>query len=873
MEQPRSREQRREPPRDRMRDLVGAWVAVVAARPVRALLGVALLLVLALLGALRLGIDTDSSRMLSDELPFRARAIALDQAFPNLSESIVVVVRSEVPDAADAAVVALSDALAARDDAFRGVFAPAADPFLVAHGLLYLERDELDTRLARLGQAANLLATLRSDQSLDGFLRALDSTTALAERGGADPAMLAPFHREAAAVLAAERQGRERPFAWSGALGGDTAGWTVRVITLDPRLDFSALKPAGAALAAVDEAIAGLDPDLAGAVEIGVTGEQALRAEELDSVVSRLPLSLALSVLFVGVLLRLALGSAPRALLALGSLGVTLVLTAGFAGLAVGVLNLVSIAFVVLMVGLGIDFAIHFISHFDEHRVEVSSRRLALIRSGRALGGALVLSAATTALAFFAFATTDFAGMAQLGLIGGAGVLIALAVSLTVIPAAIVLWPRLDSGPLPGPLYMPPPAIDRALPWLALALGLAGLAVSPLARFDADPMNLRDPDAPSVRAFGWLADEPTLTPLRLNLIAGSAGEAAATAARLEALPEVETARWAGDLVPDDQEAKLDLIDLAWPSIQHAVEGAPAELADAPAYITPESVASRLDALPGEAAAALARELRAYAGRRSPVRDGALAGELFRYFPLMIDRLARQLEAGPVSLESLPETLRARYVTPDGRFRVEVLPAGDVRRPAARAAFVEAVAGAAPSAATGPAGPPDVIHGAAGAVGGAILEATLLALVGCTLMAWVMLRDVVRVGAILVPLVLAAGATAGASVVLGLPFNYANVLVLPLLIGIGIDSGVHFALRAHRISGSIFDTATPRAVLYSALTTVAAFGTLGVSEHRGIASMGILLAISIAAAVGMTFNLTPWLIHAARRRLGGPFAGS
>ena len=80
------------------------------------------------------------------------------------------------------------------------------------------------------------------------------------------------------------------------------------------------------------------------------------------------------------------------------------------------------------MVGLGIDFAIHFIAHFDEHARETADRRAALVRSAQAIGAALMLSAATTSLAFFAFATTDFTGMAQLGLIGGAGVLIALAV-------------------------------------------------------------------------------------------------------------------------------------------------------------------------------------------------------------------------------------------------------------------------------------------------------------------------------------------------------------------------------------------------------------------------------------------------------------
>lgn len=859
----------RDRPRDRTRDAVGAWVAAASARPGRTLVAVALLMLMALAGASRLSIDTDSSNMLAAELDFRQRADALAEAFPGLNNSLVIAVRAEVGDAADAAAAALARSLADREEAFDWVFAPSADPFLVAHGLLYLERDALDTRLARLGQASNLLASLRADQSFEGFLLALDSATALAERAEVDSASLAPLYAETAAVLAAERRGRERPFGWSGALAGDGDGRVMRVVTLGPKLDFSALQPAGAALAAIDSAIAGLDPDLARAVEIGVTGDPALRAEELRSVAASLPVSMALSVLLVAILLRLALGSGARAGLALGTLAVTLTLTAGVAGVAVGSLNLVSIAFVVLMVGLGIDFAIHLISHFDEHRTEVSSRRVALVRSGRALGPALVISAATTAVAFFAFATTDFVGMAQLGIIGGAGVLIAFAVALTVIPAAIMIWPRLDSGPLPGPLPQPPQRVRRGLRWLALGVGLAGLALAPAARFDADPMSLRDPEAASVRTYGWLSEDPAFTPMRLSLIADDAGAAREAIAALEPLDEIRNARWLGDFVPEDQAAKLDLIDLAYPSLLHAVEGAPTALAANEGPVTPQSLAARLAEQPGEAAGRLADELSAYAGRRTPARDGALAGELFLYFPMLIDRLGRQLEAGEVTAEALPEALRDRFVADDGRLRVEITPAADVRDAGAREAFVGAVASVAPRAA----GPPDLIAGAEDAVMRAIIEASALALVGCLLLAWAMLRDVTRVGAILGPLVLAAAATAGISVVLGMPFNYANVIVLPLLIGVGIDSGVHFALRTSGMRGSVFATSTPRAVLFSAVTTVAAFGTLGLSQHPGTASMGILLAVAIAAAVGMTFSLTPALVRFARRRLGVPMAES
>jgi predicted RND superfamily exporter protein len=327
---------------------------------------------------------------------------------------------------------------------------------------------------------------------------------------------------------------------------------------------------------------------------------------------------------------------------------------------------------------------------------------------------------------------------------------------------------------------------------------------------------------------------------------------------------VRDAHWLGDLVPEDQAAKLDLIDLAYPSLLHAVEGTPTDLGGTAALVTPESLARRLDDQPGVAAKSLANELRAYAARRTPANDAALTVDIFRHFPLLIDRLRLQLDADEVTAELLPTQLRSRYIAPDGRLRVEITPSADLRAPAEMRDFVEAVAAVAPGAA----GPPDQITAAAGSVAGAILQAAALAFLGCALLAWAMLRDAARMAAILLPLLLAGAVTMAASVILELPFNYANVIVLPLLIGVGIDSSVHFALRANQQPASVFATSTPRAVLFSALTTIAAFGTLGLSEHRGTASMGIMLAISLCAAVVMIFALTPALVRLLARRAGG-----
>ncbi|MEO1316995.1 MAG: hypothetical protein AAFW01_10500, partial [Pseudomonadota bacterium] len=304
--------------------------------------------------------------MLNPDLPFQQRAQAVNAAFPEIKNTVVVVVRGAHADAVDSATGALAEALSARSDAVESVFAPRVDPFLLSHGLLYDDVATVEDRLGRLSRASNLLAELRENQSVEGFLTAIDRTLVLAEGGGADAEELDGLLRAAAGSFAAAAGGKAQPLDWGRAVTEDTPAQVIRTISILPKLDFGRLNPAKPAILAAEEEVAKLDPSLAAFVEVGLTGDPVLRAEELQSVTATLPISLGLSLLLVAVILFLSLGRAGRVGLALGVVLVTLVLTTGFAALAVGALNLISIAFIVLMVGLGIDFAIHILAHLDE---------------------------------------------------------------------------------------------------------------------------------------------------------------------------------------------------------------------------------------------------------------------------------------------------------------------------------------------------------------------------------------------------------------------------------------------------------------------------------------------------------------------------
>src|SRR5690625_2968421 len=240
-------------------DLAGRW-----SKTSLAILGV--LLVLAAIALPRFAIDSDSTRMLAPDLPAQKRAAALNEAFPGLRNAILILVQAPRADAADLAVVALKERLEGRGW-IESVFAPSADPFLVGHGFLFRERAEVDSLFARLSQSANLIAELRTDQTVRGFLSAIDMVTVLSERAGIDGAA----------------KGEDGIFGWNSLLEEQAEdGTTVtRLVTVAPRLDLSRLNPTRPALEEIEAAIADLPPEIAGTVTIGATGEPALRAEEV----------------------------------------------------------------------------------------------------------------------------------------------------------------------------------------------------------------------------------------------------------------------------------------------------------------------------------------------------------------------------------------------------------------------------------------------------------------------------------------------------------------------------------------------------------------------------------------------------------------
>ncbi|GAB5467712.1 MAG: MMPL family transporter [Rhodospirillales bacterium] len=809
-----------------------------------------------------LRLDTSTEDMLSPELPFRVALTDLREAFPALGQTLVVVIKAPSDALADRAATSLSDWMRARPDLYDEVFYPEGDPFLRAHGLLYLSPDALAEQIDRLAAAQGLLATLSEEPSLVGLSSVLLQALANGEEEQLED--LGPVLEQMARTSEALAAGKPALLSWRNVIGGGEAesDEPLRLILAQPALDYASLAPAKAAMEGVRQTAVALGFESDG-VTVALTGKPALRADELRSIRSNIAGIGLLSFALVALILWRGLGSL-RAAAGVGLLLlIGLTLTAGFATLTVGRLNLLSVAFAVLFIGLSVDYAIHFLLRLSEFRATGLALPEAATAGARAQAPALWLCALSSAVAFLAFLPTDYIGLAELGLISAGGIAIALLLCFTLLPASLVL---LRMRPLALPFGSLAVRLEQGLVRrrrlvlvLATVLALGSVVLVSGLRFDNDPLGLRDPDAPSVQALAEVLNDPRAAPYRAEALLPSLAEANALAERFRALPEVAAAVTLQSFVPKDQEEKLAQLGDASFLL--------APLLFAPDPAPPPDAAERLAAVGGLVAGLraapeqLVGPASGLAGALSlflemPDRLAALETALIGDLPRELDTLRAALNSGPVSLSSLPVSLTSRYLAPDGRALLEIMPEADLRDPEARLAFVEAVLAVWPAAG----GDAITLVAAGQAVIEAFVEASILAFALVACLVFLVLRRLDDVLAALLPLVLAALYCGGLAVLLGIQLNFANVIVLPLLFGLGIDSGLHLVARRREAPDApLLDNATPRAVLVSALTTLASFGALSLSDHPGTASMGQLLTLALASVLVAVFLVLPALI--------------
>ncbi len=814
--------------------------------------------------------NSNSEQLISADTGWRKRAIAFDKKFPGKTNLIAVVVDGATPQIAESATASLAAKIAQDKNLFHAVRRPDGGDFFNHNGLLFRSVAEVEATTQQLFKAQPFLGAMAADPSLRGVMDSLSTALMGVEAGEAKLSDLDAPIAAFTGSLAAAAEGRVQFLSWQSLISGapSKSEELRRFIEVQPALDFDALEPGLRATTAIRSAARALELTPENGVTVRLTGDVPLSDEEFATLTDRVWLMT--SAMLGGVLLTLwlALRSFKLIFAIIVTLIVGLVITMALGLMAVGVFNIISIAFIALFVGLGVDFGIQFSVRYRSERFHQPDLGKALCHTGRSVGVPLALAALATAVGFFSFWPTEYTGVAELGLVAGLGMIAALLTSITLLPALLMLLNPAAEGEDVG--------FARLASWdtyltrhrktvlrISALAGTAALVLTVFLRFDSNPLNLRSPKVESVSTLFDLMKNPETSPNTIDVAAPSPAAAQALSQKLAALPLVTMALTLSSFVPDEQDRKLALIADANNLLDSTLN--PFEVKPAPSddeikaslAATAAKMRAAADKDNGPSAAparrmadALTKLAQGDAQNRARATKAIVPG-----LQTLLTQLSASLTPSKVTLESMPEDLRNAWIAKDGSARVQVFPKDTSNDPAALSAFSDQVLAAAPDAT----GAPISIRESGRTIVNAFLQAGILSFIAIIILLWVVLKRVGDMVLTLVPLVLAGLLTLGSCVALNLPLNFANIIALPLLLGIGVAFNIYFVVAWRAGAKNFLQSALTRAVIFSALTTATGFGTLWLSEHPGTASMGELLMISLAWTLVTTLFVSPALL--------------
>ncbi len=845
-----------------LRNGLAGWVAFCEFRP-RTVLSV-LVVLTALVGAYvwqNFAIDSSLDKLIrpSDDLRWHQANEAFKQSFPELQQTSIVVVSGADLPAVDASARRLAAAFR-EAGRFQFVFAPALDDFLRDHRAYFLDADQLEEwvrgvqydygamlRVADSADLTNAAFTLADQVAATNGLRLPTLLKSIAEN----------FRDGVPGSLRVEAYPHLVPEAQTHHL----------IIMLKGQQDTHARLPNAAQVALIRELMdeAPAEPG----VRVRLTGDIPLAHEEISMALDGIGIAGTLSLVLLGLILHFGVRSWRIIIATFALLAVGVLWTLGFAILAVGSFNTLALIFVVMFFGLGVDFSVHFALRMREGMVP-GAREDAEVHVVREIGPALFLCMLTSSIAFLSFVPTAYRGLGELGIVSAGGMLIAFFLTMTLLPAFFSVFGM--PLPIPGKAGSWRRRLRfRAAPVL-IAVGLASLVALWFARdlrFDYSVLALRDPDTEAMSTLLELQDAGITTDYSISVLARNAGEARSLKQRLLALPEVQDVISPSDLLPEEQDEKAAMLrelDALLGTIDEVLPGDPAVAREG--LLQAVEYLEEVQGLVAEGDQALVASFLDGLRRLhdAPERLADLNRSLTEALGEELGTLRRIVSARSFGLPDLPADLRRRLVSPTGEHLLTVLPASVIDSRQATDEFVHAVMSVTPDVG----GRAVVEWGVGGVVVESFVEAVTLAVAAIGLLLIAYFRGLVLPLVVLTPLALTTLFTFGLIEGLGLTLNMANVLVVPLIFGLGVDAGIHVV---HRFSagdgdvGALLSSSTARAVVISALTTIGTFFSLSFGPHKWAASVGLLLTIAISIMLLLTFLVVPALLELLSRRSG------
>ena len=826
--------------------------------------------------------NTDSSTLISPDLPWQKTMARFDTLFPQRNNLILVVIDGTTAERANNAANALMTNLAARPKQFPAVRRPDGGPFFEKNGLLFLPESCVRDTMDKLVQAQPFLGALAADPSLRGVMDSLSTALMGVSHGQATLSQIDAPMTAFADTVEKTNSGRPAYLSWRSLFASDPAGnqcsfaRTRTFVEVQPTLDYDALMPGETAEKAIRDTAKQLKFTPENGVRVRLTGPVPLSDEEFASIAERADIMGMAMLLAVTLSLWLAVRSIRIIFCILITLATGLLTTMALGLLFVGVFNIISIAFIALFVGLGVDFAIQFSVRYRAERHAVGDLTKALTCAGRGVGVPLALAAAATAAGFFSFLPTDYVGVGELGLIAGVGMIVAFGLAITFLPALIMMVQPPGEAEHVGFRFLAP--VDRYLLrnrkrvilWGVIA-GLLSLVAVPFLKFDFNPLDLRDRHVESMTTLSDLSKDPDTSPNTIDVLAPSLAQADKLADKLSKQPLVGQVLTLDTFIPPDQDKKLAMIQdtsflLDATLNPFAVKAKPddaetvASIKAAADGLRQAAKAKSVKSLPADLKTARANALRLAAALdalaagplklRLAAENGLVPG-----LDTLLNELRNALQAGPVTVKTMPPEMVAEWVAKDGTARIQVFPKINLNDNKSLKRFSKNVL-AVTSDATGA---PIVIQDSGETIVRAFVQAGAWSFIAISILLAFVLRRQRDIFMTILPLVLTALLTLATCRVIGLQLNFANIIALPLLFGIGVAFNIYFVVAWRAGAQQLLTSSLTRAILFSALTTASGFGSLWLSSHPGTASMGKLLIISLGWTLFTTLFFLPALL--------------
>jgi len=820
-----------------------------------------------------LGVSTDTTEMLSEELSWRKLDIEYEKQFPQFNDNVLVVIESTTPDQATDTAIKLHSALKENSRLISNIYYPNLLPYFRQSAFLFFDDEELQDLADQLATIQAFLGTLLQDKNLRGLFTML--TNALQYKVDGEDIELKPLLLEINHALENEKYN----VSWQHLMSSDKSLKPVyrEFIVLQTLESEEELLPGEDVIAHIRTIIDSLNLNNE-SVRIRLTGGTALSYEELKSVSEANIQAIVISFILVAIILLIGLGSVWLVIASLITLFFGLIATTAFAAATVGELNLISVAFAVLYIGLGIDFTIHLILRYREQVILSGRSDNALKISISYIFRSLVLCAITTAIGFYSFIPTDYEGVAELGWIAGSGMFISILFTLTLLPALLSLRPYQKKIGKPNKKTQHLITFLTTFPYkyskqilIFTLIVLIGF-ISQLYRisFDINTLNLQDPENESVQTYRDLLKDSDSSPWSSILLKESRSETIATVKEIEQLDLVDKVIWYEDLLPEDQEDKLFIIDEInlFMGILSTDE-TKVEINNEDRVNALQKLIEKLDYFSGhelESDPELyseIRKLKTHLSERlnNPTENNnliSLEKQLLSNLDGRIHALNDALNAERVELSDIPATVHDRWVS-HKHYKIEIFPREDLNDNAAMERFVRQLQAYDNTVI----GSPIINIEAGDAVITAFKTAFTYAFIAIAFLLFILIKKKSDAAIILISVLVGSVFTFGFMLIFNIPLNFANIIGLPLLLGIGVDSGIHIADRfrqEHNLqqgtNRNIFTTSSSRGVIVSSLTTICSIGNLAFSSHTGTASMGLLLTLGLASMMISTMMILP-----------------